>query len=164
MSDQPQAPQDPYSQAGAPGPQQGGTPQGQPQQGYPQQGYPQQGYPQQAPAGQGLSTEMSPSDQRMWAMLAHLGGILFGFLAPLIVWLVQKDRGAYVADQSKEALNFQIAVAIGYVVSVVLSVIGIGVLLFFVVWIGSLVFAILAGLAANKGENYRYPVTIRFIS
>ena len=33
-----------------------------------------------------------------------------------------------------------------------------------VIWIGNLVFCILAGVAANKGENYRYPVTLRLIS
>jgi uncharacterized Tic20 family protein len=159
MTDQPShAPdgQQPPAYGQAPGAQQGYE---QPQQ----PGYQQQGYQQAPGAQQTYSTEMSPSDQRMWAMLAHLGGILFGFLAPLIVWLVQKDRGAYVNDQSKEALNFQLTLLIAYVVGSVLSIIFIGVFILFAAWIAAIVFGIMAGLAANKGENYRYPFNIRMV-
>ena len=164
MTDQPsQAPdgQQPPAYGQAPGAQQGYE---QPQQpGFQQPGSQQQGYQQAPGAQQPYSTEMSPSDQRMWAMLAHLGGILFGFLAPLIVFLVQKDRGAYVNDQSKEALNFQLTLLIAYVVGSVLSIIFIGLLILFAAWIAAIVFGIMAGLAANKGENYRYPLNIRMV-
>ena len=107
---------------------------------------------------------MSDSDERLWAMLGHLGGIVLGFIAPLVVWLVYRERSGFVDDQGKEALNFQIAVLIGYVVGSILSVIGIGVIILLAVWIGSLVFAILAGVAANRGERYRYPVTLRLVT
>lgn len=123
---------------------------------------PQGGYP---PAGQqGYGQELSPADQRMWAMLAHLGGILFSALAPLIVYLVQKDRGQYVKEQSLEALNFQITVLIGYVVSAVLVVVVIGIFTWIIIGVAALVLAIVAALAANKGENYRYPLTLRLVS
>lgn len=107
---------------------------------------------------------MSDADQRLWATLAHVGGIILGFLAPLVVWLVYKDRGRFVEEQSKEALNFQITIVIGYVVSGITMIIGIGFLLFFVVWVISIVFAIMAAIAVNKGQAYRYPVTLRIIS
>lgn len=108
---------------------------------------------------------LSDADQRMWAMLAHLGGIVLGFVAPLVVWLIYKERGRFVEEQSKEALNFQITAAIAWAVIFVLTLISLGILsiLYFVLWIGVLVFCILAGMAANKGEAYRYPVAIRFI-
>lgn len=106
---------------------------------------------------------MSPSDQRLWAMLAHLGPIVVGFWAPLVIWLVTRKRGAYIESQSKEALNFQIAVAIASAVSGVLCFVLIGFLLLPVVLIGGLVFEIIAGIAANRGEPYRYPVTLRLI-
>jgi uncharacterized protein len=164
VTDQPQPPQDPGHQPGPPPQYQ--APGYQQPQGYQQPGFQapgsQQGYQQQPNVGSGA--EMSPPDQRMWAMLSHLGGILFGFLAPLIIWLTTKERGLFVADQSKEALNFQITLVIGYIIAFVTSFIGIGILLFFVVWIASIVFGIIAGLAANKGENYRYPFAIRLVS
>lgn len=135
------------------------TPPGPPPSAYP----PAQGYP--PPAGYPAPTqELSPADQRMWAMLAHLGGILFGFLAPLVVYLVQKDRGLYVREQSLEALNFQLTLLIGYVISGVLTFVVIGAFTWILVAIAGLVLAIMAGVAANKGENYRYPVSVRMIS
>jgi uncharacterized Tic20 family protein len=106
---------------------------------------------------------LSDSDQRMWAMLAHLGGILFSFVAPLIVWLVFKDRGRFVDEQAKEALNFQITLIIGYVISTILIVVLIGAFLMFIVWLAAIIFGILAAVAANKGEAYRYPFAIRLI-
>lgn len=107
---------------------------------------------------------MSDADQRLWATLAHVGGIVLGFLAPLVVWLVYKDRGRFVEEQSKEALNFQITIVIGYVISGITMIIGIGFILFFVVWVISIVFAIMAAIAVNKGQAYRYPMTLRIIN
>ncbi|KGM17215.1 hypothetical protein N867_08155 [Actinotalea fermentans ATCC 43279 = JCM 9966 = DSM 3133] len=99
----------------------------------------------------------------MWAMLSHVGGILFSFIAPLIIWLMFKERGRFVEEQSKEALNFQITLIIGYIISGILMIILIGAILFFVVWLAAIIFGIMAAIAANKGEAYRYPVAIRLI-
>ena len=106
---------------------------------------------------------MSDSDQRLWSTLSHVGGILFGFLAPLVIWLVFKERGRYVEDQSKEALNFQITLAIAYIVSLFLMIIVLGFVTFAIAWICAIVFGIIAAMAANKGEAYRYPVTLRLV-
>ena len=111
----------------------------------------------------GPAAPMSDSDQRLWSTLSHVGGILFGFLAPLVIWLVFKERGRYVEDQSKEALNFQITLAIAYIVSLFLMIIIIGFVTFAIAWICAIVFGIIAAMAANKGEAYRYPVTLRLV-
>ncbi|WP_336923626.1 DUF4870 domain-containing protein [Aquipuribacter sp. SD81] len=135
-------------------------PPGYSQPGYqqPPPGYSQPGYAQpQQPGG------VTQQDEKTWAMLGHIGGILISFVAGLIVYLVYKDRSAYLKQQGAEALNFQITVAIAYVAASVLSVIGIGLLLIPVVWIVAIVFGIIAGLAANRHENYRYPIAIRFV-
>lgn len=106
------------------------------------------------------------ADDRNFAMLTHLSCILFGFIVPLIMWLVHKDKPerAYVTDQAKEALNFQITLMIGYFVGGVLSIILIGFLVIFAVWIAGLVFSILAALQAKDGVQYRYPFALRLIS
>jgi hypothetical protein len=123
---------------------------------------PQPAYGQPAPVAGAPVTE---SDERTWAMLGHLGGILIGFISGLIVYLIYKDRSQYLKEQGAEALNFQITIAIGYVAVSILSVVtlGIGSVLFFFPWVVQIVFGIIAGLAANKHENYRYPFAIRFI-
>ena len=106
---------------------------------------------------------LSDSDQRLWATLAHIGPIIIGFVAPLVIWLVYRERGQYVADQAKEALNFQITLTIAATVSAILMVAIIGFVLLPIVAIGGLVLMIMAAIAANKGEAYRYPLNIRFI-
>lgn len=116
------------------------------------------------PAGYaGGQPPLSDSDQRMWAMLSHIGAILLGFVAPLVIWLVFKDRGRFVDEQAKESLNFQITALIGWIVSGILTLVLIGFVLMFVIGIGVLILCIMAGIAANKGEAYRYPFAIRLI-
>ena len=48
-------------------------------------------------------------------MLIQLGGLFFGFLAPLIGYLVLKDRGPFVRAWAATALNFQLTLLIAYV-------------------------------------------------
>lgn len=86
------------------------------------------------------------------------------FLVPLIVWLVFRSRGAYLEDQSKEALNFQITLFIGYAIGFVTFIIGIGLIIVPLVYLFGFVMAIIAAVAAAKGEPYRYPLTLRLIS
>ncbi len=135
-----------------------GQPAGQPSYG-PGGGQPPYGQPYGTPAPQ---PEMSPSDQKLWATLVHLSG-LFIAIGPLIGYLLLKDRGQYVADQSREALNFQITVLIAVVVGTVTSVIGIGLIILFAAWVVGIVFAILAAVQANKGVWYRYPISWRIV-
>jgi uncharacterized Tic20 family protein len=106
---------------------------------------------------------LSDTDQRMWSVLAHVGGILFSFVAPLIVWLVFRGRGAFVEDQAKEALNFQITVAIAYLIGSILVLVIVGVFVVLAAGICSILFGILAAVACNRGELYRYPLTLRLI-
>lgn len=106
---------------------------------------------------------LSPSDERLWATLTHVGGIFFGFVPSLIVYLVLKDRSQFVAEHAKTALNFQITMAIAYVAGWILSIVLIGLFLVIAVAIVVLVFSIIAAIAANKGELYKYPLTIPLI-
>src|SRR5262249_15986671 len=103
----------------------------------------------------------SSKDDRTMAMVCHIGGI-FGFLVPLIIWLIKKDESRYIDHHGKEAVNFHITMLIGHIVA------GITVCLTFgalnaAVYVVAIVFSILGGVAANRGEWYRYPISIRFI-
>jgi len=104
------------------------------------------------------------ADDRTMALLAHLLGIVLGFIGPLIIWLVKKDQSPFVEDQSKEALNFQITLLIAYAIGGVTTMVCVGFIILPAVWLASLILSILAGVAANKGEAYRYPLTIRLIT
>ena len=118
--------------------------------------------PPVAPMEAGLSTEIKPEDRTM-AMLCHLLCIVTWFVGPLVIWLIKKDQSKYVDEQGREALNFQITLLIGDAIGVATSCLGVGVFIIAAVWIIRLVFCILAAIAVNKGEHYRYPLAIRLI-
>jgi hypothetical protein len=111
------------------------------------------------------------SQARTWAMAAHLStlciyiGVPFGnILGPMIVWLIKKEEFPFVDDQGKEAMNFQISMTVYGIVAFILCFVLIGFLLLFALVIMDLALTIVAAVAANRGEYYRYPLTMRFIS
>ncbi len=113
---------------------------------------------------------LKPGQQaRQWAMLCHLAafaGLVVPFgnlLGPLIVWQMKKDVDPFVDAQGKEALNFQISVAIAVMVCFLLMLLVIGFPLLALVSIGALVLSIIGGLKANEGLAYRYPFTWRLV-
>ena len=109
-------------------------------------------------------TSTTPSkDDCNIAMLAHLLGIFTGFIGALILWLVKKDESSFITDQAKEALNFQITIAIAFFVSWILAFVLIGMLLIPVLVIVNLVFCILGAVAASKGQAYKYPFALRLV-
>lgn len=109
-------------------------------------------------------------EERQWAFFAHLSalsGLIIPFgnlLGPLIIWQIKKDAMPFVDDQGKEALNFQITVALALLVSIVLLVVLIGFVLLPVIAIGALILTVIAAVKANNGEAFRYPFTLRLIS
>lgn len=112
---------------------------------------------------------VATQDERTWAMLAHLSAFAFficpfgNVIGPLIVWLVKRDQLPLVADQGKEALNFNITFALAAIVCGVLVFILVGIVLFVALFIFWLAMTIIAGIKAGEGIRYRYPVTLRLI-
>ena len=104
-------------------------------------------------------------EDRTLALITHLSGIVLGFIVPLIIWLVNKDKPdkGFLNDQAKEALNFQITLLIVYVIGTVLTVILIGALINLAAWITCIILSIMAGLKANEGVAYRYPFALRLV-
>jgi uncharacterized Tic20 family protein len=102
------------------------------------------------------------SDSKNLAMLVWVLSIFFGFIPPLIFFLIKKDD-EYVLDQAQEALNWSITAIIGYVISFILMFILIGVFLFFALSIINLVFCIMGAVAASSGKPFRVPFAIRLI-
>jgi len=109
------------------------------------------------------------ADEKQWALFAHLAAfagfiIPFGsIIGPLVVWQIKKNEMPFVDDQGKEALNFQITAAIAVMVCFVLIFAVIGIFLLPAVLLADLIFVIIAAIAANNGQAYRYPITLRLI-
>lgn len=109
-------------------------------------------------------------DERNLAMFAHLSafaGLIFpaggNVIAPLIVWLTQREKSAFVADQSLEALNFNITVLIAEIVCGCLLIVGIGILLGIVLGVVWLVGTILGAVKASEGQRFRHRFTLRLV-
>lgn len=123
-------------------------------------------YTQATPAPHGAAASASQDDKTL-ALLTHLGGILFWVIVPLIVWAIHKDKPerAFVTDQAREALNFQISITALWLAAYVLMFITFFLLSFLpmLVWVLNAVFCVIAGLAAQKGEAYRYPFALRLV-
>ena len=106
---------------------------------------------------------LSPSDERLWSTLIHVGGIFFNFIPALVGYLVLKYRGAFIRAHALTALNFQLTMLIAIIVGYILTLVFIGLIVVFAAYVLILIFSIIAAIAANKGEQYSYPLTIQFI-
>ncbi|WP_412872983.1 DUF4870 domain-containing protein [Curtobacterium flaccumfaciens] len=145
------------------GPEQPGGPYGHGPGGPQQPGGTQYPGGPQYPAGYTPPQPMRPEDQRLWATLTHIGGIFFTVVVPPVAYLVLRDRGGFVREHTRVALNFHITMAIAYFVGSLTSVFGVGFLIILAAAIVSLIFSIMAAIAANQGQFYRYPLSIEFI-
>jgi uncharacterized Tic20 family protein len=107
---------------------------------------------------------------RTWAMLAHLSA-LAGLvvwvagcvLGPLAVWISRRDQSAFVAEHAREALNFNITVALAAIVCLLLMLVFIGFILGTALFIAWLVLTLIAAIKASEGAVYRYPVSLRLV-
>jgi hypothetical protein len=112
---------------------------------------------------------LSEDQENNWAMWAHISTFcsmilpLGNFIGPFVVYQLKKNESEFVADQAKEALNFQISLIIYMLISAVLILIVIGFFLIFGLALFGLIMVIVAGVKANQGEFYRYPMCIRLI-
>jgi uncharacterized Tic20 family protein len=124
-------------------------------------------------------------DDKTWGLFAHLAGGIFGVLGALIVFMIKKDESAFLRHHTKESLNFQITMIIGWLVVVVLScciacgggiVLGLAMgdlgalaarglssLPYLALGATNLILAVLQGMKAKNGEWSKYPFAIRLI-
>ena len=125
--------------------------------------------------------ETTSSEERGWAMAAHLCGLLwilggggliflpfgglalFTVLGPLIILLSKGPSMPYVAVQAKESLNFQITMWLLGLISALLTVVLIGFVLLWILGVVNLVLVIIAAIRVSDGAPYRYPFAWRVV-
>ena len=111
-----------------------------------------------------LETYAPDADERSTAVLAHLSGFLIGIFGPMLVYFLKRDESRYVEDQSADAINFHLTMALAAVAFGILSVVVVGIPFLLAVVVLVLVSPIRAALAAHRGERFRYPFTARFVT
>lgn len=119
---------------------------------------------------------LSQSDERTWAMLAHLSTLLnliTGFLGPiaaLVIYLVFKDRSRFVAYQSMQSFVFQLVFWLGagvlaailWTISLLFSIVIVGLCLMPVAFVislvpfAALVYGVFAAIQCSEGVNFKY--------
>ncbi|HEX4153553.1 MAG TPA: DUF4870 domain-containing protein [Steroidobacteraceae bacterium] len=121
------------------------------------------------------------SEERRWAMAAHLCGLLwlaggpglifipfgslalFTMLGPLIIWRSKGATMPFVADQAKESLNFQITVFLLGLLFALLILVLVGFVLLWILGLTNLVLVIIAAVKVSDGVPYRYPFCLRLV-
>jgi uncharacterized Tic20 family protein len=104
---------------------------------------------------------------RNFAIAMHLSPFAFfivgpfAFLAPLVLWLIRKDRSDFDDDHGRETVNVMITGAIFFAAG--FFTIGLA-WLAFIVWCVFIGIGMIRGaVASGRGEYFRYPMTFRFI-
>lgn len=88
---------------------------------------------------------------------------LAGLVAPIVIWQVKKTDMPAIDEHGKNATNWIISAVIYGIISTILVFVIIGVFLLIALGILSIIFPIIAGVKANNGETWKYPLTITFI-
>ncbi len=112
---------------------------------------------------------MPTKTERNWAMYIHFAQLLnmfipfLGLIAVIIIWQIKKEDSSYVDTHGKIVLNWMLSYFIYGIVAFLLIYIGIGIVLLWLLKIAIFLLAIIAGLKANNGEVWIYPLSIRFL-
>lgn len=106
---------------------------------------------------------------RQWAMFLHLSMLLgfvvplAGLIAPIVIWQVKKNEMPAIDEHGKNATNWIISALIYSILSTILVFVLVGVFLLIALGILSIIFPIIAGVKANNGKTWQYPLTIALI-
>ena len=111
------------------------------------------------------------SDEKTWALVSHFGGAggtfisggVAGWIAPLIALVAKGNENPTFRAHAVSALNFQILVTLVSIVGYLTICIGIGFVIIAAACIVGIVFGILAGVKANEGLVYKYPLTLPLV-
>ncbi|HXB94610.1 MAG TPA: DUF4870 domain-containing protein [Puia sp.] len=105
------------------------------------------------------------NDERIMGILSHILAIVqgIGILGPLVIWLMKRHESAFVEANARESLNFQLTIIIGWIISGILSVVGIGLILFGVLLVLNVVLVIVATVKTSENKIYRYPFSLRLV-
>ena len=123
------------------------------------------------PLPPGVTPTMSPAEERNWAVATHLAsfsgyvGVPLGhILGPLVIWLMKKESSNYLDEVGKETVNYNISIILWFLICLPLCLVLIGFFLLGALALMDIIVTIMAAVAASNGQQYKYPLTIRFIA
>ncbi len=114
---------------------------------------------------------MDEKQERNWTVFCHIGGVIpayfLNFVIPFIIWLMKKNESAFLNEQGKEIVNFQLSLSI---YGLALLLIGLTIIGMPIAVIGGVALVLLniisiirGAIKASNGEKFLYPVNLRLI-
>lgn len=114
--------------------------------------------------GYQVQPPLTPTEENTWGVVMPLGAIFIGFVSPLIVWLIFRERSPLLDLQGRHALNWTISYVIYWIGAWILTSILIGYLIMAALIIFDLVVLIIAAAKASDRQAWRYPLAIQFFN
>ena len=105
-------------------------------------------------------------DMAMWCHLSSLSGFFVpfgGLIGPVVIWALKKDGDAFMDRHGIAAINFRISMYLYSIVCLILVFVLLGVFLLIALALIDLIFTVIAAIKASEGQEYRYPLSVRFI-
>ena len=109
------------------------------------------------------------SEEKQMGLFLHLSQLINlvipigGIIVPILIWQMKKEEMPALDAHGKMVTNWLISSFIYVAVSVVLMFVLIGFLTLLIVAVLGIIFPIVGALKANNGENWEYPLTIKFL-
>jgi uncharacterized protein len=116
-----------------------------------------------------MNDAVDPRKAHQWAMFMHFSQLLNfiipfgGIIAPIVMWQMKKDEMQGVDQHGKNIVNFLISMLIYSFISAILMLVVVGVFLLMILGVAGIVLPIIAGVKANSGEVWKYPLTLQII-
>lgn len=112
-----------------------------------------------------LTIMITSRDERLAATGAHAAGILLsatflGWLIPLIMYFVNKNKSKFVAFHAMQAVLYQLVITVIGLIAGIAAFVTFGILSFLPIAVGllGLAFGIVAAVQAFKGKTFMLPI------
>jgi uncharacterized protein len=126
-------------------------------------------YSERIQEGTSVNDTIDPKTIHQWAMFMHLSMLLNfiipfgGVVAPIVMWQLKKDDYPGIDEHGKNIVNFMISMLIYSLICGVLVFVVIGVFLLILLGLAGVILPIVAGIKANNGETWKYPLCLQII-
>ena len=115
-----------------------------------------------------FDTPSADKETRTWSLILHLSVLsglvvpMAGLIVPVVIYILKKDQIPALIPHAHVVFNWLISVIIYAVICFILTFVGIGILLFAVLALMSLVFPIIGAIKASEDSVWPYPLSIKF--
>lgn len=114
-----------------------------------------------------MTPERQAEQERLWAMLMHFSLLLtyafIGIVLAIVIWQIKKKDLPGIHAHGKNVANWIISEFIYGIISGILCMIIIGIPMLMALVVLGIVFPIIAGIKANNGQVWKYPMSIQFL-